>query len=154
MTLFSSGAGKRIRTGSIYMLVAVVMMLVGCGGGETMTASTEIPCDQVVWGFRLNKTDGSPWIGGSTLQPGGSMQLTVSGLWRPPDGRAVSGVCGDKVGSLTWESSDPTVARVSPVSARSAVATADTAGTADITARFLLGGVTPTSTYLRITVTP
>ncbi len=135
----------------IILSAGVVVLLVACGGSKTPTTSSEVPCDQVRWGFLVTNVDGSTWEGVS-LRPGQSIKETLSAHWMSPEGRMVAGVCDDRVSDLSWESSDSSVASVKAVSNRSAIVTAQAAGTADITCRFLLMRVTRTSTYIRITV--
>jgi hypothetical protein len=142
-----------MRARSRPVLTTVVVILFGCGGHETATTSTEVPCDQVKWGFQTNNLDGSAFSG-VTLRPGQSIRTTLESLWIPPQGRIVTGACDDKLSDLRWESSDSSVASVNSASNRSAVVAADSAGTVDITCRFLFDHVTQRSTYLRIIVSP
>ena len=133
------------------MVVLGMLALAGCGSSVTKDTA-EVPCDQVRWGFRLNKADGSDWVGSSPLKPGQTMVLTLSDTYFRPGTPGVSDACVSKATGLSWESSAPAVASVSPLSSRSATVTARVPGTADIIVRFLFAGVTPMSTYLRVEV--
>ena len=138
-----------VRVPSLCAWTLLAAVHLGCGRAEDVVA--EPPCDQVKWGFELNKTDGGDWIAGPTLKPGGELVLTVSGLWRPPTGQGVSGVCKSSVTNVTWESSDSAIVRIGSASALSAVIVGGQVGTADVTAEFLVKG-RPQTTYLRLTV--
>jgi hypothetical protein len=146
-------AGRaRKRSARLNGMVALGMLaFAGCGSSVTKEAA-EVPCDQTQWGFRLNKPDGSGWVGSGPLKPGQTMVLTLSDVYHRPGTPGVTDGCVEKASDLSWESSAPAVASVSPLSSRSATVTANVPGTADVIVHFLFAGVTPVSTNLRVEV--
>ena len=138
----------------VVLLGAALVALIACGSDRTTTTEADIPCDQVTWGFDSVKADGSPWISVPSIRVGDRVRLTVSGFWRPPEGRPVTGACGDQVAGVAWQSSNPTIASVAPVSEKSGMVTGISPGTVDVTARFVIDNAVPKTTYLRITVLP
>jgi hypothetical protein len=133
-------------------LAISIAALAACGGNPT-APSEQVLCTEVDWTFRIDSPDGLRFPT-TSLTPGKTIVLTLSSLYISTDRQSrITGACLDQVSSIIWESTAPEVADVRPVGGQRSEVTALSAGTADITARFVVAGVTPQSTWIRVTVT-
>jgi len=131
---------------AIVEAIAAVTLL-ACGSAPATTPTPALDCSQWSWGFDSRGSD-------MLRLPVAGKLLTVNSLQlhqgQPPTG---VGACDDHAMNVTWESSDPSVASITPFNALSATVVAVSPGTATITARFVVDGV-PKSISITITVLP
>src|SRR5471030_3060626 len=133
------------RIGILAAIAALTPM--ACGGAPPATPTPAPNCSEFVWAFETKGSD-------SLRLPIASKTLSVASLRIPPGQMPTDqGACDDHATNVRWESSDPTVALVSPTPPRSATVFALHPGISTITARFQVDGV-PTSASIQITVLP
>jgi hypothetical protein len=128
--------------------VIAALTLFGCGSAPATTPTAVSNCSDFSWAFSSTGSD-------SLRLPLAGKVLTITSLQLHGAGQAPTdqGVCDDHATNVTWESSNPAVASITPFSARGATVVALSPGTTTITARFVVDGA-PMSISLTITVLP